>query len=154
MSFRLSAACAVQRRFCSTLCRLTGSSLLQPAGLSGARPQWQPRPKHPQHSAASCRMGFHIIGNINSVAGDGFQRGYFLRKFVEPGLLNPDGSPGPPVLEMQQRAEATGVKDPLHIGINVMLTNCQRWESIMVIVQVRVTSCAPLPQLLTASISY
>lgn len=73
---------------------------------------------------------------IRMCAGDGFEVGYFQQRFADAKLLNPDGSKSDYVKRMEERAEALSIKDPIHIGINVMLTNCTRWESIMVIVQV------------------
>ncbi len=100
---------------------------------------------HPTAIHTSSRAKLHH-GFCLRRAGDGFEAGLFRQMFIDAGLLNDDGSPGPPVIEMQGRAEATGVKDPLHIGINVMLTSCQRWESVMVIVQVsgQISGCASL----------
>lgn len=62
--------------------------------------------------------------------------GHWRQRFTEGGLLTPDGKPAKCVSDMEARAKAQGVKDPVHIGVNVLLTNCTRWDSILVLVQV------------------
>ena len=56
--------------------------------------------------------------------------------------MTPDDKKTEYMLRMEEVAEGLGIKDPIHIGINVMLTSCTRWESIMVLVQV-VTCLTP-----------
>lgn len=70
--------------------------------------------------------------------------GYHRQRFIEAGLMTEDGQKTEYTLRMEVVAANLGLKDSIHIGINVMLTSCTRWDSIMVLVQVTSLPCCCL----------
>ena len=58
--------------------------------------------------------------------------------------MTEDGQKTEYTLRMEVVAANLGLKDSIHIGINVMLTSCTRWDSIMVLVQVTNFPCCCL----------
>jgi hypothetical protein len=80
-------------------------------------------------------------GFLLPCAGEGVPVGYHRQRFIEAGLMTEDGQKTEYTLRMEVVAANLGLKDSIHIGINVMLTSCTRWDSIMVLVQVTSLPC-------------
>ena len=83
-------------------------------------------------------------GPLLPCAGEGVPVGYHRQRFIEAGLMTEDGQKTEYTLRMEVVAANLGLKDSIHIGINVMLTSCTRWDSIMVLVQVPQMPCCRL----------